>query len=373
MRKSSILDHGKDEVPFDGREARRAATRATGKSALAQRLEILRLRRSIGRLTAQEYYAFRLYDDSRFTRADKERFLGMAAQNRMLPRCTDRRWWALAHDKIVFHSLMSGHGFPVPRITATYHRFRSVPAAAALHTADDVGAYLRTRCEYPFFSKPFHGMFSVGTVRVDAYDPAADELVIHTGERVPVDEFVRSLDRYARHGYLFQDVKHPHECMREICGDRIATVRIIVMVGAEGPTVFRTLWKIPTGGHVADNFWRRGNMLAAVDSDTGEVVRVVTGVGHQQVEVERHPDTGRAMAGFKIPHWQQAKEICLAAAGTMPGLDMQAWDIAICREGPVLIEANIGGDFNLPQIASGVGLLDDRFRKLLSDSNYKHR
>jgi len=75
---------------------------------------------------------------------------------------------------------MQAHGFPVPRITATYHRFRSIPAAAALHAADEVGTYLRTTCEYPFFSKPCQGMFSVGTVRVDAFDPAADELVIHS-------------------------------------------------------------------------------------------------------------------------------------------------------------------------------------------------
>jgi hypothetical protein len=32
----------------------------------------------------------------------------------------------------------------------------------------------------------------------------------------------------------------------------------------------------------------------------------------------------------------------------------------------VLVEANIGGDFNLPQLAHGSGLMDARFRAFLA-------
>jgi hypothetical protein len=44
---------------------------------------------------------------------------------------------------------------------------------------------------------------------------------------------------------------------------------------------------------------------------------------------------------------------------------MQAWDIALAERGPVLVEVNIGGDFNLPQLAHAKGLMDERFRAFL--------
>jgi hypothetical protein len=237
-----------------------------------------------------------------------------------------------------------------------------------LHTKADVKDFLRTGVEYPFFSKPaVDTAFSLGTLRVDALDPASDVLTRNAGERFSVDEFVEALDPYAERGYLFQEVKHPHERIREICGDRLATVRMMVMMSKAGPEIYRVVWKIPAGPHVSDNYWR-GNLAAAVEVDTGRVTRVVTGGGHEFREIERHPDTGVPIKGVAIPEWARAKELCLSAASTISGLWLQAWDIGICPEGPVLIEVGHVGDFRLPQIAAGVGLLDERFREYLARS-----
>ena len=79
-----------------------------------------------------------------------------------------------------------------------------------------------------------------------------------------------------------------------------------------------------------------------------------------------HPDTGARMKGFAIPYWQSVTDLCLRAATAIPGLPLQAWDIALCPNGPVLVEANIGGDVNLPQIASGNGIMDGRLAAFLS-------
>jgi hypothetical protein len=53
------------------------------------------------------------------------------------------------------------------------------------------------------------------------------------------------------------------------------------------------------------------------------------------------------------------------SARASPGLRMQAWDVAPTERGPVLVEVNIGGDFNLPQLAHATGLMDERFRAFL--------
>ena len=50
------------------------------------------------------------------------------------------------------------------------------------------------------------------------------------------------------------------------------------------------------------------------------------------------------------------------ATANLPGLTIQAWDVAISpRGGPVLVKVNSGGDFNLPQLAAGRGLLTGDF------------
>ena len=46
----------------------------------------------------------------------------------------------------------------------------------------------------------------------------------------------------------------------------------------------------------------------------------------------------------------------------VPRLSIQAWDSAPTHRGPVLVEVDIGGDFNLPQLAHATGLMDERFR-----------
>jgi Sugar-transfer associated ATP-grasp len=98
----------------------------------------------------------------------------------------------------------------------------------------------------------------------------------------------------------------------------------------------------------------------------GTVTRVIQGTGPDQVEVTRHPDTDQPLIGATLPDWAALTELCLRAARAFPGLRMQAWDIALTERGPVLVEVNIGGDFNLPQLAHASGLMDERFRAFVA-------
>jgi hypothetical protein len=371
-RRPSLFDHAKAAPPIDPREIARMVARTTGKSLLAQRREIIELNLAIGMITADEYYYYRLYDDRTFSRSDKRRFLGLRAQSWILRQCTDRTWWGVVHDKLIFQSVLQAYGVAMPRLVATYHPTRGFPGATELRTATELARFFREGTGYPVFGKPFDGMFSVGSARFDSYDAATDCLSLHTGA-ASVDDVVNELARYMRRGYLLQEVKHPDPRLHAVCGDRLGCLRVVVLLGPDGPEIFRALWKVPTGSHVADNFWRTGNMLAAIDIATGRITRVVTGVGPDQREVDRHPDSGAMILGTVFPQWERVKTVCLTTATALPGLAMQAWDVAVCTDGPVVIEANVGGDFNLPQLAMGAGLLDERFERFLRERGYTRR
>src|SRR5690348_1431739 len=292
MSSLDIIQHAPTATQFRLRDSAAAATRASGKSVSAQMRDIVALSRGFGGLSPREYYYFGLYDDSRFPEDEKKRFIGLGVQSQILWRCSDGQYWAISRDKLLFAALMAQHGFPLPNTQAVLHRFRKICSGRPLRSLGDAARFLRQEATYPLFTKPVKGMRSAGSARIDGYDAYTDELQLFPGRRARVDAYLESIERYVDEGYLFQDVQHPHERIRAVCGDRLATVRVVMMVGPEGGVPFRAVWKVPAGANVADNFWRRGNILCGVDPATGRVTRAICGTGTEQVDVANHPDTG---------------------------------------------------------------------------------
>ncbi len=360
-----VVQHAKRDVGFNLPKSLQLAARAHGKSPGAQVVEIWRLRAGQGKLTPDEYYAFGLYDDRRFSFEDKLRFLGRAVQTRIIRRCNALEWWLLAHDKLVFYAMLQGQGLPVPATRTVYHRSRRFSAATTLADPAALTAHLRSGISYPCFGKPATGIRSIGVAALEAYDAASDRVVLKGGEAVALEAFVSELERYRADGYLFQELLRPHPELEQVVGPRLATVRLIVLLEDTGPAILHALGKIPVGDNPADNFWRPGNLLAALDAESGRITRVQQGAGPEQRELETHPDTGGRLQDLTIPDWPALTALGLQAATAFPGLRMQAWDIAPTDRGPVLVEVNIGGDFNLPQLAHRRGLMDDRFRAFL--------
>ena len=147
-------------------------------------------------------------------------------------------------------------------------------------------------------------------------------------ETVPVEKFAAEVDAYRRHGYIFQELLRPHPDLTTICGDRLSTARVVVLVHEDGPRILHAVWKIPVGQNPADNFWRTGNMLGLVDATSGRVTRVVQGSGPDRTEVEVHPDTGQPGAGHELrrgdgapgsrPDRQYPRHHCATMAGPDP-------------------------------------------------------
>src|SRR5262249_44278308 len=151
--------------------------------------------------------------------------------------------------------------------------------------------------DYPLFGKPMDGARSVGSISIDRYDRGRDELVTRNGLSIPLAQFLAALQAHFASGYVFQKRLRPHATVREICGERVATVRVVTIIVHGQPEVFRACWKIPAGKHAADNFWRAGNLLAQVDLDTGRVLRVLRGTGPNLQELADHPDSGTRLLG----------------------------------------------------------------------------
>jgi hypothetical protein len=334
------------------------------KSPLLQLIEIFQLRVGPGKLDAGDYYLYQLYDDSRYIKAEKLKFMSMGG---MPHRITSSPWNILAVDKHLFYTLMEGFGANIPNNIALYHASqRGDTNMRVLKNTSDLKLFLSNDATYPMVVKPVDGIFSKD-VRIIMEHRSDDEIIVlGDGSEIKIDEFVKDVAEFSRRGALFQELLIPHPEIIKVCGHRICTVRIITSVSDSGVELLYGIWKITVGSHMADNYWR-GNMMAGVDLKTGQVGRPVTGMGKNMSYPDTHPDTGKILEGFMLPDWDKAREQCLKLSSCLYGLPIQAWDVALTDKGPVFLEVNIVGSLFLPQIAFQEGFLNDKVKGLINE------
>ncbi|WP_427956994.1 sugar-transfer associated ATP-grasp domain-containing protein [Acidiphilium sp.] len=319
-----------------------------------------RLSRGPGRLMPVEFFQHRLWDRDLMP-GDRSRFVGLAAQGQFHRTACDYGWRAVADDKLISQATLSTAGISsLPETVAVAHPTRCLEGAACLRSAEDIIRFLRDPSHYPWVAKPIDGVFSVGVMHGISLDPASDMLCTVTGASFPVPAIAARIHAYAG-GYLIQRALQPLTDLGRITGGRLCTVRVLVLLTETGPIIHRAAVKIPIRGNEADNYWREGNRLGAIDLATGEVTRVMTGKAASLRRDPIHPDTGCAIEEVVVPDWQALCALVVRAAPFFPGIRTQSWDVAISDRGPILLELNWGGDLYLHQIAHGAGVLDDAY------------
>lgn len=345
------------------------AAMAAGRSPLAMLPEIAWLRIGPGKVSIHEYFYFQLWSKSLGMR-ERLRFIGKRLHYRMHSACNQGSWFATVSDKLVMQTFMRGAGMPMPELIAVIHggrrAWQEIPTLA---TKEQIVSFLRQPENYPFFIKPVDGVFSIQVYSADSLDQATDELVLRDG-RISVTALADELVEHIG-GYLVQRRLRPHPALAEKFGPSLWSVRLVILLTPEGPVALRCALKIATGKNPADNFWRDGNMLGAIDLETGEIVRTVRGTGAAMEVNGVHPDTGQKLVGTVLPDWDALKALAGVASTFTHGLRTQCWDIALTDRGPVLLEVNWSGDLNLPQLAHGTGLFTETYVAHLRDCGYE--
>ena len=217
-------------------------------------------------------------------------------------------------------------------MVAVVHPTRCLPGARALATREQVEAFLRDGAPYPFFAKPILGVYSLGVVSAERHDPATDMVALSDGTTRAVPELAAELVRH-RAGALVQERLRGHADLVPHFDERLCSVRLFVLLTPAGPVLSRAVCKIPIGSNVADNFWRPGNLVGAVDLADGTIRHAVRGIGREMEVDPPHPDTGQPVVGTRIPRWAEVIALGLRAAATLPGVRTQSWDLALTARG----------------------------------------
>jgi len=342
-------------------ETLRAIVASTGLSPVKVMRDFVGLAMGRGRLAWADYVWLRLFDHAFWQGADRQTVVGGQRAAAIIQSINYRPdWWGLANNKIAAYSYLAAYGFPAIGPIACYYDNLAAGSPQVLSNSEQLRALLTNPENFPMFGKPVESMQSLGSIALDCYVPERDALRTRDQRLVPVGLFIGQLKKDYPTGYVFQKLMSPHESIKRLCGDRLATVRIVTLSEDNHANVFRTCWKIPSGPNTADNYWRKGNLLASLDAE-GRVGHVFSGNGVDMAHHEHHPDSGALLTGFTIPYWQRMLDIVLEAARLMQHIPLIGWDIAVLDTGPVIVEMNEFPDFLLPQLADTRGVLEPDF------------
>lgn len=146
-----------------------------------------------------------------------------------------------------------------------------------------------------------------------------------------------------------------HDALNKLCPASVNTIRIMTFNDHNKPTILWAGLRIGNGINSVDNF-HAGGMSSEIDIDTGVLIN--NALDKDLIEYDKHPVTKTKIKGFKIPYFNEVKEMVLKGALESDKILVVGWDIAITPSGPVVIEANRRPGFDVVQVASRRGRKD---------------
>lgn len=190
-----------------------------------------------------------------------------------------------------------------------------------------------------FFLKQPDGMFGTGVERVDVNS---------------IKNVEAYFSKIKKANALCEETLTQCKEMEEFNNSSINTLRVVSILQGDGHVkIMGGLLRVGRKGKIADNFHHQG-ICAFIDPATGIVC--TTGVDKNNKRYVIHPDSQKAIVGFKVPIWDQIVRTVTEAAHVIPDMRYIGWDVVITKDYEVaLVEGNSGADPDAEQITTKEG------------------
>lgn len=178
-----------------------------------------------------------------------------------------------------------------------------------------------------FLAKPIYGGCGHGIEKIEKED-LKDK-----------DKLEENLKRWSEdlEGYILEEIVIQNEEVSKVYPCSINTIRVVTLLKEGTPYVVQTYFRIGNEGRFVDNF-NSGGMTVPIDVKTGVVLDKA--IDKNKVLYDKHPYTGYKIKGFKFPYWNEVIKQAKELAVKIPDMGYVGWDIALTKDGPLIIEAN---------------------------------
>ncbi|HRN54800.1 MAG TPA: sugar-transfer associated ATP-grasp domain-containing protein [Agriterribacter sp.] len=144
-----------------------------------------------------------------------------------------------------------------------------------------------------------------------------------------------------------------HDALMRMSPSGVNTVRVVTQYIEEKVIILFAFLRISVNSSV-DNLSVGNygvNFGATINIETGEIAGPGVYLDTTKADIYNHPVTHTPIIGFKIPYWDECRNMVMKASALTPGNRSIGWDVAITNEGPVLIEGN--HNWNLLSMSPG--------------------
>jgi len=166
------------------------------------------------------------------------------------------------------------------------------------------------------------------------------------------EEFIKYLED---NRMFIEELIVQHKKMNTLCASSVNTIRIMTFANNNRSEILYAALRVGNGIYEVDNF-HKGGMGVSIDTKTGKLKG--NAIDKDLKEFKRHPATKTIFNNFELPYWKETKKLVRDAALINQNIKVVGWDVAITKEGPVLVEGNRRPGFDLVQVLSKRGRKD---------------
>lgn len=183
---------------------------------------------------------------------------------------------------------------------------------------------------------------------------SAKEFVMH-GESVTARDVMREA-RAMR--FLIQHFVEQHDLINRIAPNTLNTVRIETVRWGATTHLHYALARFSAREEATVDNATQGGTFVGIDLETGKLKKYGEYFDFENGAHEtHHPVTGIQYEGYEIPYWDTITDLVTKLHPLFYGLAAVGWDIAITKDGPIVMEANSSPCSKMAQMTNG-GLKD---------------
>ncbi len=305
------------------------------KNRFQQFIEILYYR--FHGFSALSYYGIPLY-----TELGKRSLISEAEYTKAEKYLNPRRSGVVPFNKWIQSCVWKANGLPHSNTLGFFNKRIGVLNGATVNLSEDTLTSFFSNVNFPVVIKPIDGANGIGFDVIEKYESQYNTITMRKQGTLSIGSFMSFLfdDLENLEGYILQEYIVQHPDLSTFHEHSVNSLRVVTFMNQDNNyTVDCALMKFGAGKSITDNDSVGGRVFAFMDMNNGSLGKGFTGSLSQR-QIEFHPDSHFRIFQYIVPFWKESLELAIAAHKLIPYPSHLGWDIAISKEGPIIIEPN---------------------------------
>lgn len=273
-------------------------------------------------------------------------YLSVRQYNKRVFKLNNRLYHRSSQNKVIEKAVLTAYGQPTPELLGHYREVSGFTTTGApLRTGAELKGLLNQQA--PGSRLCFKLTEAWGGEGFRAIECLENDLIrdLSSQEAVSVDAFVSSVSPGAKAGILIERYLEQHADYASYNRSSVNTLRVLVVRKANDTVVcVGAFLRVGGTGSLVDNM-TAGGLSYPIDLDTG-----VLKAGLHKYKLgdsyDRNPEKNLTMTGIRLPMFEEAIELARSSLLAFPETRFVGADIAVSKDGPVVLELNIQPDYN---------------------------